>query len=136
MKKLSLILVACLGLVGCADEYYATPSYPLSAGNQTQYGCVIVSDEYGEREVCNTHYYYSDGGVVYWDAHFGIWVYPNGYWYGGRFWPGVYPGFHAYYHTGFYHPRGFYRGRPADLGWHGGGRPPPGGFRGPHGGHR
>lgn len=141
MKKLALMLVACLGLAGCAVEY-VEPVDPMDAviSDRMQHGCVVVTDELGEREVCNTQYYYYDGGVVYWDAHFGVWVGPNGYWRNRAFFPGIYPGFHTYYHTGFYHPRGFYHGgRLADGDGHGGGRPPPmsyhGGFRG-HGGHR
>jgi len=134
MKKLVLVLAACLGLVGCADEaYYDHPAYPPEHAGWTQHGCVVVTDEFGEREVCDTQYYYSEDGVTYWDAHFGIWVGPNGYWYGHSYFPGIYPGFHAYYHRGWYHPRGFYHG-----GYHGGG----GGFHGGgfhgggHGGHR
>jgi hypothetical protein len=123
MNKLSAVaLLAALTLsVGCVDEYSYRETTPY-------YGCVVISDEMGEREVCDTEYYYTDDGVVYWDSHFGIWVMPNGYWYGGRFWPGVYPGFHAYYHSGFYHPRGYfhsYRGfsvhRGGSYGGHGGG---------------
>ena len=128
MKKLALILVACLSLAGCADEYEGTPV--AVSPTSPAYGCVVVTDEYGEREVCNTRYYYSDGGVVYWDEHFGIWVGPNGYYRGGVFFPGIYPGFHAYYHRGWYRPHGYFHG-----GYHGGYH---GGFHGaPHGGgHR
>lgn len=106
MKKLALILVACLGLAGCATEYEV--SEPTMS--QPAYGCVVVTDEYGEREVCNTNYYYVTGGVVYWDAHFGVWVGPGGYWRSGIWYRGYYPGFHTYYHAGLYHPHGYFHG--------------------------
>ena len=129
MKKLALILVACLGLAGCANSNYRNePEYPSAPA----YGCVVVADDFGERETCNTYYYYENGELVYWDNHFGIWIGPSGYWRGGRYYWGFYPGFHAYYGPSFYHPRGFYGYHGAyrgSSGYHGGG------YRG-SGGHR
>jgi len=126
MKKLVLALVACLGLAGCADEYVA----PVAASPAN---CFVVTDEFGEREVCNTQYYYTNGGVIYWDSHFGVWVSPWGYYHGGVWTHGYYPGWHSYYGPGFYHARGYFHGGYRGGNFHGGYRG--GSFRGGGGGH-
>lgn len=144
-KLLFLLPLACL-LSGCAEDvYYQDPSATVNATKS--YGCVNVWDDYGEREVCNTYCYYVGADPYYWDAHFNIWVGPSGYWHGGRYFRGYYPGWHGYYHSGLYHPHGYFRA-PADSNGHGGGRPPPGHLDhnygrgggnyhgGGHGGHR
>jgi hypothetical protein len=117
MKKLLFALAICLGLstVGCVVAYTDPPVY--------QTGTVEFCDLYGCRYVNAPYYYDSDGAVVYWDAHFGYWIGPNGYLAGGVWHRGFWPGYHSWYHAGFYH--GFHGG------FHGGGYH--GGF---HGGHR
>lgn len=146
-KKLMFLLpvIAMLGVVGCTEREVVEPVATVAAAPTfatINSGCVVVSDDYGEREVCNTQYYYMNDGVVYWDSHFGVWVGPGGYWRGGRWWNGYYPGFHEFYGHGWYHPHGFFRAGGV-RGW---GRGPGfgndahrgGGFRGGggHGGHR
>lgn len=132
--KLALLALPFMSM-GCADEVVTEPVYASAIPSQLGTGCVIVTDDYGEREVCNTRYYYVNGGVVYWDANFGIWVGPGGYWHGGVWNRGFYPGWHNYYGRGFYRPRGF---SGPHGGFHGGGYhgAPHGGHVGGHGGHR
>lgn len=72
--------------------------------SDVQYGCVEFCDEYGCRDVCDTHYYHdSDGVAYYWDGSYGAWVGPRGYWRGGAFHRGFYPGYHDHWR--------FHRGR-------------------------
>lgn len=114
MKKLLfglLSVVAFVGLTGCAEDVvYADPNYPVVSG------CVTYCDDYGCREVCGPYYHDSAGVLFYWDAHFGCWIGPHGYWRGGVFYHGYHPGYHGYYHGGGYHGSGRYHG-----GYHGGG---------------
>lgn len=141
MKKLFLILAACF-LTGCAEEYYPA-TYPYS-----DYGCVVIEDENGEREVCDTYYYVTDYGPMYWDAYYGVWIGAGGYLYNGIWYRGFWPGYVARYGWG-YHPRGWFgnhgfrgyyshhwsgawHGGPAFHSYHGGGYHGGGG----HGGHR
>src|SRR5271166_5279212 len=88
----SLMIILALTFTGCiaVDEGYIYGS--------PHYGCVNVEDEYGEHQVCGTQYYYTNHGTVYWDEHFGIWVYPGGYWRNNQYYRGYYPGYHSYYH--------------------------------------
>lgn len=131
MNKVALILVACLGLAGCEDSTYRNePEYP----SPPAYGCVVVADDMGEREVCDTYYYYDNGELVYYDAHFNIWVGNSGYWIGGRYHWGFYPAWHSYYGPSFYYPRGHFGYHGAFRGGERGGYRG-GGFRG-HGGRR
>lgn len=100
MKKLVLALSICLGLsiTGCAAEgsYDPPPAVPYAAGS------VEFCDDWGCRWV-NAPYYYSDGDLFYWDAHFGVWVGPRGWWHGGIWHSGFVPGYHGWYHAGHYH---------------------------------
>lgn len=100
MKKLLIVLAACLALVGgsgCAEEYaYGPPPAYYSTGT------VEFCDEYGCRWVTAPYYYVGDE-VVYWDAHFGCWIGPHGYYVGGVWRPGVVVGYHGWYHGGYYH---------------------------------
>lgn len=106
MKKLVLALVACLGMTGCL----VAPAYGQEVVQpQVQYGCTIVEDIYGEREVCNTNYYVSNGSVVYWDPYFGIWVGNGFYNYHGGWYRGYYPGYSAHYGS-YYHTHGYFQG--------------------------
>jgi hypothetical protein len=151
MKKLLTLIIGILmlGVVGCMEEEaYADPPLPPA---QTSYGCVVVEDDYGEREVCDTSYYVSPEGVIYWDAAFGIWIGAGGYWNGGVWHYGYWPGYWERYHT-FYHGHGFYNGYSHGYyghhyehgSFHGGGYHSGGGYHGGHsyhgggghGGHR
>jgi len=110
MKRI-LILIACvvsmMVSVGCAEETsYANPvlvsSNPFS-------GRVVVEDDYGEREVCNVTYYLTSEGPIYWDVNYGIWIGAGGFWYGGVWHYGYYPGYWERYH-GYYREHGYYHG--------------------------
>lgn len=107
MNKTFLALMMCAGLAtmvsGCYAEEVYTEAPPVAAAN----GCVAYTDDWGTREVC-APYYYLNGEVVYWDAHFGCWIGPHGYWLGGGWHPGFVGGYHGYYGSHVYH------------GWHGG----------------
>lgn len=148
-----LILAMTFATAGCAEGIaYADPPPPPS---QPSYGCVVVEDSYGEREVCDTYYYISPEGAIYWDSAFGIWIGAGGYWYNGAWAYGYYPGYWGRYH-GFYHGHGFYNGHSrgyyghhwsngsynGHAGYHGGGGGYHGGYHGGghggggHGGHR
>jgi len=106
MKKLVLALVACLGMTGCL----VAPAYGQEVAQpQVQYGCAVVSDQFGEREVCDTSYYVSDGSVVYWDPYFGIWAGNGFYNYNGGWYRGYYPGYAAHYGS-YYHTHGYFQG--------------------------
>jgi hypothetical protein len=110
MKKFIFSLMVALLLTSCVA--YAEPE-PIVVNN-----CVEYCDDYGCREVCAPHYYYQ-GVVYYWDTHFSCWIGPHGYYHGGIFYHGYYPGYRGY----FGHGGGFHG--------HGGGH-----FGGGHGGHR
>lgn len=135
MKKFLLGLIAALCLTSCVA--YADPPLPPP---HPVYGCTMVEDSYGEREMCNVYYYDTDEGVVYWDPYFRVWMGAGGYWYGGAWVHGFWPGYYARY-GGFYHPHGFYHGYSHHWGGggfhHGGGGYHGGGGHGGHGGgHR
>jgi hypothetical protein len=107
MKNIFMFLVCVLMIstLGCveADAQVAveTPT------GQPLYGCVVVQDAYGERQVCDAYYYNTAYGVVYYDNYFGLWLAPNGYWHHGwhrGFWPGYYNHFQTFQHT--YHING------------------------------
>lgn len=130
MKKFLLGLIAAFCLTSCV--VYADPPAPPPPAHPS-YGCTMVEDDYGEREVCDVYYYTSPYGVVYWDAALGIWVGGGWYYHGGVWVHGYWPGYWAHYH-GFYHPHGYFGGYSHHWGggfhggYHGGG-----GFHG--GGH-
>jgi len=135
MKPVIFTLICLLSLTACYSDEQVYTAEPTMAN--PNFGCLVVTDDFGEREVCDTHYYYAaDGSPIWWDNHFGIWVSSSGYWYGGRWFVGFYPGYHSYYHAGFYRPRGYFHGNYHGYrgnyrgGYHGGG------FHGGHGGHR
>lgn len=101
----SILLIVALSLSGCAlwiDEPY-TP-------NTIRNSCVIISDDYGEREVCTKSYYTSDGNLIYWDANFGIWVGRGGYWRNNIFYRGYHPGFYNHYQFNYQNHGYYYRG--------------------------
>lgn len=149
----ALFLALPLALGGCADEYDTTVStagYPIVG--TVNNGCIVVSDEAsGEREVCS-QYYMVDGGYVYWDATYGMWISPYGYYRGGVWNRGWYPGYREYYgRVGVWRGRGWYaghgyftghggyaphgyRGNGWHGGYHGGGVYHGGGHFGPRGG--
>lgn len=112
---LSLILLC---LVGC-DAYVEQPAYPAATES---YGCVMVADDDGEHQVCNTRYYYTDNGVMYWDVGTGAWLRGRGYWNGSHYYAG--PGFYHGWRGNYYHSRGGYShgGGGRGMGGHGGGR--------------
>ena len=137
MKKtlLGLILMSVVGLstIGCgevnADEEVVFPS------GQAQYGCVVVADQFGERQVCS-NYYIVNSGYVYWDGFYGAWIYPHGgYWRGGRYYTGFIPGYYEHYRS-FYHPHGWHAAHGWHTGGYHGGSYHGGGGHGGHGGHR
>lgn len=112
MKKLLLVLMVMFGTAGC-----------ILVGPMDVYGddCIVFSDQYGDREVCGAQVRIINGETFYWDAQFGIWVSSNGYYQGGIFYYGYHPGWRLYWHRGYYHPHGWYRGGGGH--WHrGGGR--------------
>jgi hypothetical protein len=133
MKNLLLILTAC-GLMaatsGCEAEVgYDSPPVAYTTGT------VEYCDDFGCRDV-NAPYYYDNGEVVYYDAHFGYWMGPRGYLVGGRWHSGFVGGYHSYYHPGYYH--GYRGGYHGGGGFHGGGQfhGGRGGYHGgEHGGH-
>src|SRR5277367_1666202 len=136
MKSLLLALAACVGLMvssaGCAEEgYYSDP--PVSPA----VGTVEFCDDLGCRFV-EAPYYYMDGEVVYWDAHFGVWIGPHSYWREGRWYGGSIYGYHSFYHPGYYHSFTYHDGGwRAGSGYHGYYHGGGDGFRGGHGGgHR
>ena len=103
MKKLILALLVCFGLTGCVVE---DTSYAQGPVVQT----VEVCDNYGCHLV-NVQYY--NGYPYYYNAAYGVWISPGyGYYYGGHFYRGGYPGYHGYYHgyRGCYHGGGGYHG--------------------------
>jgi hypothetical protein len=97
MKKLLLALMAAVSLSGCVMYADSDAFYPAYTE-----GCTTVCDDYGCREVCG-RYFYSGGVAYYWDAHFGCWIGPRGYYHGGVFYHGYHPGYHTYYHRGYYY---------------------------------
>jgi hypothetical protein len=107
LQRLLIPLTLLLTATGCA----ATLEEPAMADDGS---CTVVSDAYGEREVCTTYTTFN-GVQYYYDPYFNIWVGGGGYWYGNRYYNGYFPGWGARY-GGFYHSRGFYSGR----GYHGG----------------
>jgi len=125
MKKLLLAVVLCLGLTGCAEGYYY-----YDPPGVYQVGTVEFCDDWGCRMVA-APYYYVGGEVVYFDAHFGCWIGPNGYWVSGRWYRGTYPGYHGWYHAGWYHHFHYNEGGwKMGSGYHGYHRgPPPGHHR-------
>src|SRR5258708_29486405 len=101
MKYLLFILIVCVGIItatsGCAGGvYYATPP------NTYLLGTFEFCDDWGCRMI-TAPYYYTDNEVVYWDAHFGCWIGPHGYWIRGGWRPGFVVGYHERYNGGFYH---------------------------------
>lgn len=100
MKKLLLVLAACLalGATGCyvEDGIYAPPPGVYSVGT------VEFCDDYGCRMVA-APYYYVDGQVVYYDAHFGVWIGPHSYYRSGVWYHHPIEGYREHYHSGYYH---------------------------------
>jgi hypothetical protein len=112
-----MLLSGCVAFIG--DESDMPVGIP-------EHGCTIVVDPYGEREVCDVDYYVVDGGVVYFDPYYRVWIGPRGYWYGGRYVVGYWGGYHAYY-RGYYRTHGGYVPRGGGSRWH---TVPNGGYRG------
>lgn len=107
MKKLLALLVLML-LPGCVI-------YDVPAAYERQFGCIEICDSNGCFEQCDVSYYYEpDGGIVYYDRYFHMWIAPtryyiDGVWYVGR------PHGYTEYHNWHYHPGYYYRGHE----WHG-----------------
>jgi len=115
MKKWLIVLISCLALAGCVDEDYVYAEAPVAVAS----GSVEFCDDWGCRMV-DAPYYYVDGEVVYWDAHFGVWIGPRGYWMGGVWHHGWVGGYHGFYHAGYYHNfHGHPYGWRAGSGYHG-----------------
>lgn len=133
MKKLFLALSLCLGLIpmtGC----YADDGLYVNAPVAYTTGAVEFCDDWGCRMI-DAPYYYEGDEVVYWDAHFGCWIGPRGYWVGGLWHHGWIGGYHGYYSAPLYHHFHYSdRGWRAGSGWHG--YHSGGGHFGGHGGHR
>ncbi len=93
-----------IGLTSCFIE-------DASAQVPVQYGCVIQIDAFGEREICNAHYYTTVNNVaIVFDPYYHTWVGPNYYWHIGYGWRvGLLPGYHARYGQ-FYRPYGYHVG--------------------------
>jgi hypothetical protein len=96
MKKLILALLAAVSMAGCV--VYAEPDTATPVTYSVGSGCTTYCDDYSCREVCGQYYRATDGSLVYWDSHFGIWVSPRGYWKAGRWYRGYHPGYHEHYH--------------------------------------
>ena len=110
MKQLIIILACILSMItsiGCAEE--TSYADPVLVSSDPSSGCVVVEDDYGEREVCNTTYYVTSEGPIYWDVNYGIWIGAGGFWYGGVWHYGYYPGYWERYH-GYYREHGYYHG--------------------------
>jgi hypothetical protein len=115
MKNLVLVLVACLGLAGCVAEEGMYVEAPVAVAS----GSVEFCDDWGCRMI-DAPYYYDDGDVIYWDAHFGVWIGPHGYWHGGIWHRGWVDGYHGWY--GVHHYHYFHEhtgGWRFGSGWHG-----------------
>ncbi len=114
MKKLFLALALCLGLTSCVEERVYGPPPGMYVT-----GTVEFCDDYGCRWV-TAPYYYEGDEIIYWDAHFGVWIGPHGYWHGGYWHGGYYPGYHGWYHYGHYHyaPRNYYHYHSVPRGYH------------------
>lgn len=94
----ALVLAMCLVSPSARADSH---DFPLTV---RQYGCALVVDRFGEREVRDVYYYLTLGGVVYWDAHFQVWIGPYGYWIpGGYIFLGYPDGYLLYYYPD-YHP--------------------------------
>lgn len=124
LKRLLLPLTLLLAATGCVATLEEEPAMA-DNGN-----CFVVSDAYGERQVCNTQTYYVGSDLYYWDSYYGIWVGPRGYYRENVFFGGVYPGWYGHYGS-FYRGHGYYAGR----GWNGGYYNHGGGYHGYGGGH-
>ena len=110
------LLVAVSATTGCYAEDTATVAVVAPVpGAVVQYGCAMVIDQYGEREVCDSYYYVDNGSVVYWDPYFGVWFGSYGYWRAGVFYHGYFPAYYNRYHS-YYHPHGFYGTHPHSWG--------------------
>src|SRR5271165_3355885 len=114
MKNMILGLVMATGLAttGCAGTLYAQDEVVVGSNVEvfptgaSQYGCIVVVDQWGEREVCS-NYYIVNGGYVYYDWYFHSWVSPYGYWYGGSYHHGYWVGYHDHYGS-YYHEHGWH----------------------------
>lgn len=106
MKKLLLALAFSLGLMGCVEERVYGPPPGMYVT-----GTVEFCDDVGCRWV-TAPYYYEDNEIIYWDAHFGMWIGPHGYWHGGYWHEGFVYGYHDWYHNGWYHYRPSYYYNP------------------------
>lgn len=109
MKRFFLALLLVALNTGCVAVFAEddAPALPVGA---PEYGCTVVADDWGEREVCGVSYYVVEDGIVYYDPYYGVWIGPGGYWIGGHYVVGYYPGYYARYRS-YYHPYGYYHGR-------------------------
>lgn len=109
MKNIFMMMLVVASLsVGCSSYAYSEdPMYPSNTGAVQQYGCTVIVDNYGERDVCGVHYYVINNIVYWYDDAFGYWFSPTGYWAGGFYHVGYPNGYWNRYHT-MYHPRGWH----------------------------
>jgi hypothetical protein len=118
MKNLLLACCLMVSTTGCVAEIgYDEPPATYTTGT------VEYCDDFGCRDI-DAPYYYENGEVVYYDAHFGVWMGPRGYLVGGRWHPGFVGGYRNYYHSGYYHSYHGYGGAYHGNGgaYHGAGR--------------
>jgi hypothetical protein len=142
MKKLIMAMLIAMSVMLASCVAYAQP-VPVAPGASPQYGCFVVEDGWGEREVCNAYYYTTDVGPVYWDSFYSSWIGGGYYWFGNvwyrGYWPTYYGRYGSFYHyhgwygshgyrgyygshwSGGHYGGGYYGGYHGGGGWHGGG---------------
>jgi hypothetical protein len=112
--KLLLSILCALSLAACVSEY----------PTGVRYGTVeFCEDSINCRYITGNYYYNGDGVMYYYDTAFNAWIGPNGYWLGGLYYSGYYPGLRSYYgDRGVYYHRGYGGGAYREYGGgHGGG---------------
>lgn len=108
MKMLNVLLGAIVVSL-CLITIQARASVNEFPNTQRQYGCALMVDQFGEREMTNIYYYPTLGGVVYWDTFYQVWIGPYGYWTLTDGFHSTFPkGYHDHYHHD-YHPYGNHR---------------------------
>lgn len=109
----AILIALCLSLCACFADFDTVVNPGV-----IHYGTFEFCDAEGQcRNVDGRYYYNNEGEIVYYDGVFGVWISPRGYWVGGIYRPGFYPGYYNHYQGHFYHRGGGgFRG-----GYHGGG---------------
>lgn len=88
------LLLLCVSLTGCYVEEGVYTSPPPDVYEN---GTVEFCDDFGCREV-TAPYYRDNGSIIYYDAHFDVWIGAHGYWQSGHWCPGYVHGYHNWYH--------------------------------------